>query len=1347
MRPVQHLATCSRRVMVMAAASVGLLLMALGVATPAFAIPSPELIVGSFTSISQLIALLSAMLGGGAALVGIRASAKPDTSRRAWQIAIGAIACLFVSLAFNFYQYSRAQNERQSRLEATLTRPTPTINGRALDPTLKEVSYKDQLSSSRGIGTDEAERLLEATQRGERDDIIFLDIREPAEGELGSLPGAKAIRFPDLARTNLNLSGKRAILLCHNGNRSYETCAALAAKGIDCRFMVGGLEKWLVEQRSLTGMKARTLADLRALPSYRNQAVLLDTEDVHRLVQEDGAIFVDVRYPGEFASNHLPGAINLSIRPTPSDELQERISKLPRQPIVAPCYDRRSCFFAELLGLELDRAGYDFRGRYTVPWEYFTASTPRPYIEQWLQEAQRSWWDKLVTLLAELVRATAQHIGFPITILLLAIASRLFVLPLSLKAERDQIRSRAASDELQAIKLRLKHDPVQRTRAIRALYVRLGLTPVRNLLALLFLPIMAVALSAVQEAVFTEGGGRFLWIPELGERDSLLILPILFGALLAIYLEVAFARSLTHRIAVWAIAFPLLVATGALFTAAADLYLVASAALLLLQRIAVVGELAGVAALWRRFRLGRGVISLDEPHQLSPYGNKAYRLAQMRSQGLPVPDGVLLTPSFLKDFACGSMEWRRHRLDRIWQWLGSARVVVRSSAIAEDSGKYSFAGVFESVLNVDREGLDAAIANVMASFSAGRAGSYVVSGGSGSVLIQRMIEAEYAGVLFTRDPSAGGLAMVEMVRGTAEDLVSGAVRPATYRLGSVSGMPIGELDPPLDLKALHALGRRAERLFGVPQDLEWTYHTGRFYLVQSRDITRVIVDESDAGLVRREMARALDLADGLEAGAVAFGKNEFAEMLPRPTPLSLSLMEALWQSGGSVDLASRKLGLSYQVTDRSADYFVSILGRLYVNRREERVRVLKVGAWAARRLKRNAKRIEQEFRESFLPRFLAEIRLMEVADFDKLSTTELLDEIARLRDGFVLGTHVEVDVINIATNFYLEGARRELNAHHMDASTFLSHIPETDEARALAEMTVVPAESRRAVLLATMGHRAVLDYELSEPRYSEVPSALDPVTSFRSVDCSSHVEESEPDSAGPGKSLKKSIEIARRFQALKEDAKHHSLRELAVLRQAILALDRRLQLGGLSFFLRFDELLDLRERPVNELREVATRRQEDRARMIEMAPLTSTLLVRDLEAISAGGDAVHHEGGDLIRGTRVSGRGTAEGRARIVSDADAERGDPIKNFEDGDIIVASMVHPSWLPYFPRAGGFICEIGGWLSHTAILAREYEVPMIVNTSGMAAIKDRSLLRLRPDGLIEVMEAPDFVRVAAE
>jgi rhodanese-related sulfurtransferase/membrane protein insertase Oxa1/YidC/SpoIIIJ len=1246
MRDAERSVPSRRLLSIIVASSIGIAFLA--GTTSALAIPSPELIVGSFTSISQLIALASAVIGGGATIAAmrIRSANGGKTSRSLIGLLVATVVLLTGSVGFNIYQYVDQKNERQARLEDTLLRPSRMPGSLPLDPEVKELNYRQQTQHPMGMATDAADKLLAAAARGEADDVIFLDVRETAEREMGTLPGVRFVRYPDIPSANIDFTGKKAVLFCHNGNRSHEVCEALAKQGIDCRFIVGGLEKWVVENRSIDGLGARSLDQLRAIPPYRNQNTLLDTPDVRRLVGEEKAIFVDVRYPVEFAQQRLPSAINLAIRRLPTAELQRQIAGLPRHPIVLPCYDRRGCFFAEVLGLELTRAGHDVRGRYTQPWLYFVQAGRPPHVRQWIEENNRSIWVKTARHLADVLSSVSRYTGVILAILLLALLSRILVLPFSVKAERDQIRSRAASDELKALESRFEHDPVRRVRAIRAFYKRLGLTPVRNLVALLFLPIMAIALTAVQQLAATDGG-RLPWASNLAERDPLLILPVLFGGLLSLYLDMAFVQSTKHRILVWGIAFPLLTATGALFSAGADVYLVASAALLLLQRVAVAGEFARLGAWWRRFRLGRDIISLDEPDRLAPHGNKAYRLARMRARGLPVPAGVLLTSRFLEQFASEPQEWRIRQLDRIWRWLSSASVVVRSSAMAEDSEQHSFAGVFESVLNIDRNGLEAAIGKVRASFDAGRVKSYVAGGGSGSILIQRMIAAEYAGVLFTRDPAAAGLAMAELVRGTAEGLVSGAVRPVTYRIGRVSGRAIGEGEPPVDLAMLQSLGRRTERLFGTPQDIEWTYHAGRFDLVQSRDITRTMEDASDVGLVRRDMARALDLADGMAPDEIAFAKNEFSEMMPRPTPLSLSLMEALWEAGGSVDLAARRLGLSYQIADDNPDYFVTILGRLYVNRREEQARVLNVGPLAARRLARNAERIEKNFRESVLPRFLGEIRLTETADFDKLSTAELCDEIVRIRDRFAL-IHVEVDVVNIATNFYLERARHQLSVRGLDPSGYLGHIPETYESYVLAEMEAAPAENRRSMLLAKMGHRAVLDYELSEPRYAENPSALDRMSEFHSAG-SLQRGEVERAERNLGRALTKSVEIARRFQALKEDAKHHSLRQLAVMRQAILALDRRLGLGGRSFFLTFDELVGLRERP--ELRDVAAKRQQERARLIEMAPLAPSLTVADLEAMSAGGDAADHDNSGFIRGTRVSGTGTVEGRARVVADA------------------------------------------------------------------------------------------------
>ena len=145
--------------------------------------------------------------------------------------------------------------------------------------------------------------------------------------------------------------------------------------------------------------------------------------------------------------------------------------------------------------------------------------------------------------------------------------------------------------------------------------------------------------------------------------------------------------------------------------------------------------------------------------------------------------------------------------------------------------------------------------------------------------------------------------------------------------------------------------------------------------------------------------------------------------------------------------------------------------------------------------------------------------------------------------------------------------------------------------------------------------------------------------------------------------------------------------------------------------------------------------------------LPSVLLAHDLEAASAGDQSEMHAMADGIRGTRVAGSKVVEARAYVISEEDAELGNPMEGFRDGDIIVASMVNPAWLPYFSRAGGFVSEVGGWLSHPAILAREYDVAMIVGTGGIGRIGDGDRVRLDIDGKIEIVtKAMAVGRVAA-
>ena len=329
------------------------------------------------------------------------------------------------------------------------------------------------------------------------------------------------------------------------------------------------------EGRQLAGLQGRTLETLRAIPAYPNDKRILTTAEVKDLVDNKGAYFLDVRYPGEFASGHLPNAINITMRTTRTEDLKKRLAELPRRPVIVPCYERRSCFFGEIIGLELTEAGHTFEGRYTLPWEYFPDPVPPPHVLAWQEAQKRTIWVKAVDALSGVVSSVSKSVGILAAIVLIALASRLIILPFSLKAERDQLLMRRHGDEYRRIRADHKDDPQRRARAIRAFYRKYGLKPARNLLALLFLPVLALSVSAVHQ---TAAGlnHSVLWFSDFADRDYLFILPLLFGVLVAVYVQVSLTRTFKQRLAVWCLAFPLFTAAAVLMSAAANVYIVAS---------------------------------------------------------------------------------------------------------------------------------------------------------------------------------------------------------------------------------------------------------------------------------------------------------------------------------------------------------------------------------------------------------------------------------------------------------------------------------------------------------------------------------------------------------------------------------------------------------------------------------------------------------------------------------------------------------------------------------------------------------------------------------------------------
>jgi rifampicin phosphotransferase len=1324
----------------------------IGSVVPGWAIPSPELLIGSISSISQLLTLGAASLGGAAALgfgLSAKRAANAKSAQRMVKIAAGLLVVMLASLAANVYQYRTTAKEQQERLEATLVRPSRDPGAPVADPNLKELNFSQQVRHPRGIGTQDTQKLIDEMLAGKRNDVVLLDVRESAEAEMGSLPNATIVRWPDIAKSNLDLKGKIPVIFCHNGNRSHETCDALAAQGIDCRFVVGGLEKWVVEGRKMTGLDNRNIDTLRAIPDHRNSRTLLDTPDVKDLVKNEKALFVDVRYPGEFAQRRLPDAVNLTIRTTPTDELKAKINALPKRPIILPCYDRRSCFFSEVMGLELTRAGHDYRGRYTVPWEYYAESARPPHVVEWQRLNDRSTWSRVVDWVSNLLVAASKTLPFMLVIIVLALLSRLIVLPISLKAERDQITAKAIDGDVEALKSRFADDPARLQRAMKGLYAKHGMTPGRNLLGLLFLPLLTISVASI-ELASTQVQGTFLWLKSAADQDPFYILPLAFAATICFYLDSVFGKTPRQRLLIFVIGMAALTWMTAYLGAGAGLYVLTSGVLIVLQRLIVTAEKGVFRRFWNtlgtRPVVTPGIVPLQQAEALVACGNKAYRLARLKAAGVSVPDGVVLETAFLERYNHAPQEARAALLTDVWKHLKAGRVAVRSSAAGEDGADHSFAGVFDSILHVEPATLPSAVDQVLASFKGDRAGAYGVSAAGANILIQAMVDAEFAGVCFTRAPTSAGQMMVEMVRGTADEFVSGAATPETFLFGRVTSLSEAGRVPPIDVTPLLAIAHQAEALFGRPQDIEWTWKNGVFAIVQSRDITTTAIGDADALMIEDERARLLARFANAPANEPVLVRNELAELLPRPSPLSLSLMEQIWSAGGSVDLACRALGMDYAVTEDAPSYLVPVFGRLYLDSRQQHARAPVVSRLLFRRLVKGADAVESDLRNGLFRELEAEGATLAAVDFNRMETADLFRTSERLRNRFVTETYAEVEMVNILASLFVERARDGLGKAGIDTSAILSISGGTSVSAALAEAAARTGQERNAILVRAMGHRAAFDYELRAPRHIENPEALE-----RMLDGWSRPEAEAPLPTGLNKKLTLLVQLARRFQILKEDAKHMAMKDLAALRRVVLAIDDRLALDGLAFCMTFDELKALGDGDSSAILETARRRRAEAEAFADLPGLPSSLSTAQLEAVNLKESAIVDLGEGVLSGKRVAGARAVEGRARVIGSRDAEAGTPIIGVQPGTIIVAPMIPHAWLPHFREISGLVCDIGGFLSHTAIVAREFDLPMTVGVTQWKAIPDGAMIRIETDGSVSILEpaqrAADVSLEAAE
>jgi phosphohistidine swiveling domain-containing protein len=784
-------------------------------------------------------------------------------------------------------------------------------------------------------------------------------------------------------------------------------------------------------------------------------------------------------------------------------------------------------------------------------------------------------------------------------------------------------------------------------------------------------------------------------------------------------------------------------------------------------------------------------------------GGKARGLARLIAAGLRVPEGFVIVGARTHELPAG--------LGRAYAELGAGKVAVRSSAVAEDGALTSYAGVFESVLGVEGElALGQAVARCLASATGERARAYagVPADERMSVVVQRMVDARCAGVLFTLDPlrGEGSCWRIEAVHGLGEALVAGHARPDRYDVDP-SGAAVLQREQigaraVLDDAELAMLVEQAERaqarLGGGPLDMEWAIdEAGVLHWLQARPITSAtplplddldtVIDRPTPGFTRYNVGEILPGAitpltattvipmidGGFRRAYERMGVYDRAD--PADCCLAVRSGYLFMSMRGPYLFSAKVAGANKDDADRSLG------GRLF----DELEGYPPRGAW--RRLRAAARILP------ILRRATDEVARVEAAmEGHRQPPPDSTEELVARLDALIhFGTEVSEAHMLASTwsgmlagvlQNVLTGGKPPTPAQRQSFATLLQGIGEVESADigdAVEALATALREDPAAVerlrsgggeleLLAWLaspdggapgrqwraflerhGHRCVRELELRQRDWIEDPSPLLAVlrASLSGTTRRARQRPVDIDALPVSRGVKRGLRfILPRVHAairLRERGKSLLVRVARLTKTCCTRLGERIvQRGGLAeldlvYFLTRDELVELAHEPTQAMTRLAARRRHALARQQALRfPMVSRGEPEPLAAEPLP------PGMQRVQGTPVSG-GIVEGLARVArTPADAGAMVP------GEILIVPFTDAGWTPYFSLAAGLAAEIGGTLSHGAVVARELGLPAIVDLDrATERFETGQRVRLDADtGLLQALEEPPSRRSPA-
>jgi phosphoenolpyruvate synthase/pyruvate phosphate dikinase len=667
-----------------------------------------------------------------------------------------------------------------------------------------------------------------------------------------------------------------------------------------------------------------------------------------------------------------------------------------------------------------------------------------------------------------------------------------------------------------------------------------------------------------------------------------------------------------------------------------------------------------------------------------------------------------------------------------------------------------------------------------------------------AVVVQKMVVPRASGVLFTADPVTSNrkVVSVEAVLGLGEALVSGRVNADAYKIRDGEIIDRKRQDQPVltdaQILRLATLGRRIEAHFGRPQDIEWCLAGDEFQIVQSRPITTLfpVPEVSDDGNhVYVSVGHQQMMTDAMKPLGLSMwqltaarpmstaGGRLFVDVtrqLGTPTtraglvkalgtsdPLIGDALQSVIDRGDFIpELPEGDAGAALPRSVAADDALVSIetdpaVVTEMIDRAQASLDALNRdirGKHGPDLLDFIAADVHELKRVLFTPQSLRVIRAgMEASGWlnehlqEWLGEKNAADALTQSAPGNVTA-EMGLALLDVADTI----------RPYPDVVSFLEHVTGPEFLDQLTVRTGGRA-AREAIdaYLSRYGMRGVGEIDITRPRWSERPDLLMPVLlgnvrnfgpgagkqRFEQGRQEASKKEDEllarlrtlPDGERKAVETKQMIDRVRTFAGYREYPKYHMVSRYFVYKQALLAEADRLVAAGVLrerediFSLTFGELGGVVRTDKADEKLIRERRNAFRAQAALMPP---RVLTSDGEALTGS----YRRGGipaGALTGLPVSA-GTVEGRARVVLNL-SEAG-----LGADDILVTAYTDPSWTPVFVAIKGLVTEVGGLMTHGAVIAREYGLPAVVGVEhATRLIRDGQRIRVHgTDGYVELL-----------